>query len=126
MKRIVILVLTSLLLLPASAQKAQKDPLKDKLDDYFRNYRPTGQRIRSNAHLKSIEQNDSLHTIEVIADNHFGEQTFTPQSVDNIYKEVKGFGSKNVKVTLSDEEVSRLTDEAKRTGIRQQGSWEPQ
>ena len=89
MKRIVILVLTSLLLLPASAQKAQKDPLKDKLDDYFKNYRPIGQRIRSNAHLKSIEQNDSLRTIEVIADNHFGEQTFTPQSVDNIYKEVK-------------------------------------
>ena len=89
MKRIVILVLTSLLLLPASAQKAQKDPLKDKLDDYFKNYRPTGQRIRSNAHLKIIEQNDSLRTIEVIADNHFGEQTFTPQSVDNIYKEVK-------------------------------------
>ena len=31
-----------------------------------------------------------------------------------------------LKVTRSDEEVSRLTDEAKRTGIRQQGSWEPQ
>ena len=29
-------------------------------------------------------------------------------------------------VTLSDEEVRELTDEAKRTGIRQQGSWEPQ
>ena len=89
MKRIIILVLTSLLLLPASAQKAQKDPLKNRLDDYFRNYRPFGQQIRSNAHLKSIEQNDSLRTIDVIADNHFGEQTFTPQIVDNIYKEVK-------------------------------------
>ncbi len=31
-----------------------------------------------------------------------------------------------LKVTLSDEEVSRLTAEAKKTGIRQQGSWEPQ
>ena len=31
-----------------------------------------------------------------------------------------------LKVTLSDEEINKLTDEAKRTGIRQQGSWEPQ
>ena len=31
-----------------------------------------------------------------------------------------------LEVTLSDEEVSKLTDEAKKTGIRQQGSWEPQ
>ena len=86
MKRITTLVLTALLLLPASAQK---DPLKNKLDDYFKNYRPLGQRIRSNAHLKSFEQNDSLLTILVTADNHFGEQTFTPQSVADIYKDVK-------------------------------------
>ncbi len=31
-----------------------------------------------------------------------------------------------LKVTLSDEEVDKLTVEAKKTGIRQQGSWEPQ
>jgi aryl-alcohol dehydrogenase-like predicted oxidoreductase len=31
-----------------------------------------------------------------------------------------------LKVTLSDEEVKNLTDEAMKTGIRQQGSWEPQ
>ena len=31
-----------------------------------------------------------------------------------------------LKVTLSDEEVENLTAEAKKTGIRQQGSWEPQ
>ncbi len=31
-----------------------------------------------------------------------------------------------LEVTLSDEEISKLTDEAKKTGIRQQGSWEPQ
>ena len=31
-----------------------------------------------------------------------------------------------LKVTLTDEEVSNLTAEAKKTGIRQQGSWEPQ
>ena len=47
--------------------------------------------------------------------------------------EVEGIGpvyaeklSDALKVTLSDEEVKNLTDEAMKTGIRQQGSWEPQ
>ena len=31
-----------------------------------------------------------------------------------------------LKVCLADEETDRLTEEARRTGIRQQGSWEPQ
>ena len=31
-----------------------------------------------------------------------------------------------LKVSLSDNEIDRLTEEARRTGIRQQGSWEPQ
>ena len=31
-----------------------------------------------------------------------------------------------LEVTLSDEEINKLTAEAKKTGIRQQGSWEPQ
>lgn len=85
MKRTTTLILTVLLLMPASAQK----DLKDKLDNYFKSYRPVGQRIRSNAHLKDISINDSLRTIDVTADTHFGEQTFTPQSVDNIYTDIK-------------------------------------
>ena len=31
-----------------------------------------------------------------------------------------------LKISLSDEEINRLTKEARKTGIRQQGSWEPQ
>lgn len=31
-----------------------------------------------------------------------------------------------LKISLSDDEIVRLTDEARKTGIRQQGSWEPQ
>lgn len=31
-----------------------------------------------------------------------------------------------LKITLSDEEINLITEEAKKTGIRQQGSWEPQ
>ena len=77
--------MTTLLLMPASAQK----DLKDILENYFKNYRPVGQRIRSNAHLKSYEQNDSLRTIVITADNHFGEQTFTPNAVEGIYKDIQ-------------------------------------
>ena len=31
-----------------------------------------------------------------------------------------------LKISLSDEEINRLTKEARKTGIRQQSSWEPQ
>ena len=31
-----------------------------------------------------------------------------------------------LKISLSDDEIVRLTEEARKTGIRQQGSWEPQ
>ncbi len=31
-----------------------------------------------------------------------------------------------LRVSLSAEETDRLTEEAKKTGVRQQGSWEPQ
>lgn len=84
MIRIATIILTVLLVIPASGQKE----LNNRLDNYFKTYRPVGQRIRSNAHLKDLIVNDSLRTIEVIADAHFGEQTFTSQTVDNIYADV--------------------------------------
>lgn len=84
MKRLTILILTILLIIPASAQK----DLNNKLEDYFKNYRPVGQRVRSNAHLKSLAINDSLRTIEVHADTHFGEQTFTSQIVEAVYQDI--------------------------------------
>ena len=85
MKTITTLILTALFLVPANAQK----DLRTKLDRYFNSYRPVGQRIRSNAHLKDFILNDSLRTIEVTADNHFGEQIFTPQTVEGIYTDIQ-------------------------------------
>lgn len=72
--------------------RIQFDPqkeLKDKLNRYFINYKSPGQLLRSPSHLNSLTINDTLHTIEVCADTHFGEQVFTPQSADNIYKELQ-------------------------------------
>ena len=86
MKRLSTLVLATWLVMPAFAQK----DLNTKLDNYFKNYRAaTGQRIRSNSRLKTLEMNDSLRTIAVEADTHLGEQTFTPEAVESIYREVR-------------------------------------
>ncbi len=62
--------------------------LKNRLDHYFNSYRPQGQFIRTSAHLSSLIINDSAKTIEVSADSHFGEQSFTPSSVDKVYQSV--------------------------------------
>ena len=82
MRKTVAICLTLLLLFSAdtlrAAKKAQKslDPqkeLKDKINRYLSSYRSDGQRVRSASRLQTLLINDSLSTIEVIADNHFGE-----------------------------------------------------
>ena len=97
MRKTVAICLTLLLLFSAdtlrAAKKAQKslDPqkeLKDKINRYLSSYRSDGQRVRSASRLQTLLINDSLSTIEVIADNHFGERVFTPQSVEQIYSSI--------------------------------------
>ena len=86
MKRITTLILAALTVITVSAQQ----DIKNKLDNYFKGYRTIGQRIRSSAHLQSLEINDSLRTIEVCSDTHLGETCFTPEAVESIYNNVKG------------------------------------
>lgn len=86
MKRITTLILAALTVVAVSAQ----EDIKNKLDNYFKDYRTIGQRIRSSAHLQSLEINDSLRTIEVCSDTHLGEACFTPEAVESIYNNVKG------------------------------------
>ena len=69
---------------PADPQKE----LKDKINRYFVGYRKSGQLLRSAAHLKELNINDSLQQVEIVADTHFGEQTFTPISTDQIYHDL--------------------------------------
>ena len=99
MRKVVSVCLSLILLFSAETVDAarrnkvrtQPDPqkeLKDRLNRYFVNYRPEGQLVRSPSRLKSIDINDSLKTIEVCADTHFGEQVFTPLSTDRIYHAV--------------------------------------
>jgi len=81
------LTIIPLLLAIATLATAQAD-LKTQLQKYFTNYSLPTQLIRSKAHLESLDINDSLKTVTVTADTHFGEQTFTPASTTAIYKAV--------------------------------------
>ena len=85
MKRIINLILSAFLILSVCAQPQD---MKKQLDNYFRNYRAFGQLIRTSSKLQDIKVNDTLRTIEVIADSHFGEQVFTPKSAEDIYEAV--------------------------------------
>ena len=98
MKKITIICLSILLFNIGAAEAARKakkpvDPkqeLKDKLSRYIANCRQGGgQRIRSASRLSTLNINDSLKTVEVVADSHFGEQVFTPTSVETIYQGVR-------------------------------------
>ena len=99
MKKIIIICLSFLLLNTTSTEAARKtrkpsDPkqeLKDKLNRFIANYRPQedGQRVRSGSKLSSLIINDTLKTVDVIANSHFGEQVFTPQAVSTIYEAVR-------------------------------------
>ena len=86
MKRITTLILAALTAISGFAQQ----DIRNKLDTYFKSYRPSGQRVRSATRLQSLEINDSLRTIEVCADTHLGEICFTPESVESIYNNVQG------------------------------------
>lgn len=97
MRRFLVICLISSIYLSAlslpAARKTQRSAapqreLKERLNRYFSSYRPNEQRIRSASRLQSLTINDSLQTVEVVADSHFGEQVFTPQSAETIYQDV--------------------------------------
>ena len=99
MRKTQTILLTLLLLLAVgSAEGARKkvikpiDPqkeLKDKLNRYFNGYTVSTQKLRNRSKLTVLNINDSLRTIEVSADTHFGEQVFTPETVGSIYDDVR-------------------------------------
>ena len=99
MRRILTVCLSTLLLFSADTAfaarkvktKVPPDPqkeLKDKLNRYFNGYSTLGQTTRTAARLQQLSISDSLQTIEVTADSHFGENIFTPIAANNIYRDV--------------------------------------
>jgi len=99
MNKTTTIILSLMLLLSTDALAAQRrkvvkpiDPqkeLKDKLNRYFAGYSVSSQKLRNRSKLKELQINDSLRTIDISADTHFGEQVFTPESVSSIYDAVR-------------------------------------
>lgn len=84
-KRLVVTLWAGLTVLLSLAQKNPKTPL----ENYFLNYKATGQLIRNKARMDSLRVNDSLKTVTVYANSAFGEQLFTKPSTDFIYTDVR-------------------------------------
>ena len=90
MKKTVVLLLMAVLCGNiAWAQNKNQTAIKDKLEKYFKNYKPQGAQFSRVAHLTNMEINDEEETIVVTANDAFAEQSFTPQTVENIYAQIK-------------------------------------
>ncbi len=92
MKKTAITILLAVALCGNSAW-AQTDKTvkatKEKLENYFKNYKPQGAQFSRAAHLSDLQIDDENETLVVKVNDAFAEQSFTPQVVDDIYSKVK-------------------------------------
>ena len=71
------------------AQNTNTSAIKDKLENYFKNYKPQGAQFSRTAHVSDLEIDDENKTLTVKANDAFAEQSFTPQVVEDIYTKIK-------------------------------------
>lgn len=71
------------------AQNSNTSAIKDKLENYFKNYKPQGAQFSRTAHVSDLEIDDENKTLTVKANDAFAEQSFTPQVVEDIYTKIK-------------------------------------
>lgn len=90
MKKITItLLLTAFLLGNQALAQVNTKAIKDKLENYFKNYKPEGAQFSRTAHLDDLLIDDDDDRIVVVANDAFAEQSFTPQIVEKIYSDIK-------------------------------------
>ena len=91
MKKILsILLLTATLLGgQALAQNANTSAIKDKLENYFKNYKPHGAQFSRAAHLSDLTIDEERKALTIKVNEAFAEQSFTPQVVEDIYSQLK-------------------------------------
>lgn len=90
-KHVLALLLLTVMLCGNSAwaQDRNTAAIKDKLENYFKNYKPQGAQFARTAHLTDLEIDDEEETLVVTASDCFAEQSFTPQVVETIYEQIK-------------------------------------
>lgn len=72
----------------AQTNTDEKD-IKNRLENYFKDYKVPGAQVSKNAHLKDLQIDDEEETITVTANDAFAEQTFTTDLVERIYQQIK-------------------------------------
>ena len=72
----------------AQTNTDEKD-IKNRLENYFKDYKVPGAQVSKNAHLKDLLIDDEEETITVTANDAFAEQTFTTDLVERIYQQIK-------------------------------------
>ena len=92
MKRnIIILFLLTVLGFPNIYAQTNTDEkeIKNNLENYFKDYKAQGAQVSKNARLKDLLIDDEEKTLVVTVNDAFAEQTFTPDIVERIYKDIK-------------------------------------
>ena len=92
MKRnIIILFLLTVLGFPNICAQTNTDEkeIKNNLENYFKDYKAQGAQVSKNARLKDLLIDDEEKTLVVTVNDAFAEQTFTPDIVERIYKDIK-------------------------------------
>ena len=94
MKRFYFIILSLaflLLAVPTAAQTAKDEAkLVERLEEYFRKYKPKGTRLTQAPRMLEYQLNDTTKTLTIVADEFFAAQEFTPEITEHIYKKVKG------------------------------------
>lgn len=90
MKRgIALFALTGLWAMGLCAQTTDNGTvMRDRLENYFSHYKPSGAQFSRRAHLDSCQVDSATKTLCILANSTFAEQAFTPQSVNEIYQAV--------------------------------------
>ena len=90
-KQIIVVLLLTAMLCGNSvwAQDKGTAAIKDKLENYFKSYKPQGAQFSRTAHLSDLEIDDEEKTLTVKVNDAFAEQSFTPQVVETIYTQIK-------------------------------------
>ena len=77
--------------LPSAAQTAKDEAkLAERLQDYFRKYKPKGTRLTQAPRMVEYRLDNANKTLSITADEFFAAQEFTPEITAHIYKKVKG------------------------------------
>lgn len=91
MKKIVILLFYLFTLTSLCAQTAKDEAkLTERLQDYFRKYKPKGTKLTQAPHMVDYQLDNDAKTLTITADEFFAAQEFTPEVTAHIYKKVKG------------------------------------